>query len=260
MQLRAPPDHGAAPRFTALLGPGQDDAIRRLTAAPPGVRVIRAGNPLRAPLTVERILIQAGQAEAGLLSAEAAERAMRRLCQPRDGEHGVILLIAQAETLSPEALGVLSRLAQPGGGALHVVFTGSPAFAALLSHSGAGPVRQALAGQAAEAAPNPDTSTGDPGLHGPVSPAAPSQDGPGPRPRDPGPRSQPSPPSRPGPHAPAAASTDTLPVPGAAIPAAVSPARLLPTFLVVLLLCLLGAGAVLALPYVLPYLPFLPPR
>lgn len=158
------------PRFSAVLHGGADAAHALLAAAGPGTRVVRVGNPLRAPLTIERILIQSGQMEAGLLTDDAADQAMHRLCHRRDGEARVLLAIDQAETLSPAALRSLVRIAAPSGpprppqgsvqADLHVVFIGTPAFATLLAAPGLEPLRDALSHLDAQPgdAPTPDPS------------------------------------------------------------------------------------------------------
>ena len=162
------------PRFSAVLHGGADAAHALLAAAGPGTRVVRVGNPLRAPLTIERILIQSGQMEAGLLTDDAADQAMHRLCHRRDGEARVLLAIDQAETLSPAALRTLVRTAAPSGpprppqgsvqADLHVVFIGTPAFAALLAAPGLEPLRDALS--------HLDAQPGDATTPGPSPPPA----------------------------------------------------------------------------------------
>ena len=126
-------------RFSVLLqeGPGDEAALRALVAeAGPDARVIRVGNPLRAPLTIERILIQTGLVEAGLLTDEEAGQAMQQLLHRDDGAR-TLLVIEQAETLSQAALQALTRLAPARVSAsqaalLRIVFVGEPAFAGLV--------------------------------------------------------------------------------------------------------------------------------
>ena len=126
-------------KFSVLLqeGPGEEAALRALVAeAGPDARVIRVGNPLRAPLTIERILIQTGLVEAGLLTDEEADQAMQQLLRRDDGDR-TLLVIEQAETLSPAALQTLARLAPAHGSAsqaalLRIVFVAEPAFAGLV--------------------------------------------------------------------------------------------------------------------------------
>lgn len=137
-------------QFSVLLqaGLGGGTALRALVAeAGPDARVIRVGNPLRAPLTIERILIQTGLVEAGLLTDEEAGQAMQQLLRRDDGDR-TLLVIEQAETLSQAALQTLARLAHGSAGQaalLQVVFVGEPAFAGLvLATPDAGPIRAAL--------------------------------------------------------------------------------------------------------------------
>ena len=139
-------------QFSVLLqeGPGREDALHGLLAkAGPDTRLIRVGNPLRAPLTIERILIQTGLVEAGLLTDEEADEAVQQLLQPGNR---TTLVIEQAETLSQAALQTLARLASvpapwsaDQSASLHVIFAGEPAFAGLvLATSDVGPIRDAL--------------------------------------------------------------------------------------------------------------------
>ncbi len=147
------PARQAAPaRFSVLLheGPGNETALLDLLAeAGLDARVIRVGNPLRAPLTIERILIQTGLVEAGLLTDEEADQALQQLV----GDGGrTVLVIRQAETLSRPALQTLARLAhspaQRSAGhaaSLHIVFVGEPGFAGLvLATPNVEPIRAAL--------------------------------------------------------------------------------------------------------------------
>jgi len=163
LSLLAAARPGGAPCVTVLLGsgPAHEEALRSLLATlAPGARVIRVGNPLRSPLTIERILIQGGRIETGLLPDDVAEQAIQRLCQCRDGETRVVLVLEQAETLGTSALRILSRLVAPGGrpslGAaalLHVVFVGQPSFKQLVRDKATAAIRDALANPAGVAPP-----------------------------------------------------------------------------------------------------------
>ena len=154
LNLLAAARPGLAPSVSVLLGdgPALEGAMRRLLAGlPQTVRVVRAGNPLRSPLTVERILIQAGKEELGLLPDDAADEAMQRLCQRRNGETQVVLVIEQAETLGLGALRALSRLAapngRPAGGAfapLHLVLAGHSSLRHMLIDPAAAVLRAAM--------------------------------------------------------------------------------------------------------------------
>ena len=147
----APPARQAVnARFSVLLHEGLDpaDALRSLLAeAGPDTRLIRVGNPLRAPLTIERILIQTGLVEAGLLTDEEADAAIQQLLRRGDP---TTLVIEQAETLSQAALQTLARLAPAPWSAgrtapLHVIFAGKPGFAGLvLATPDVGSIRDAL--------------------------------------------------------------------------------------------------------------------
>ena len=160
-----PARHAANARFSVLLhdGPDREAALLGLLAkAGPDTRLIRVGNPLRAPLTIERILIQTGLVEAGLLTDEEADAAMQQLLWRGDP---TTLVIEQAETLSPAALQTFARLA-PGpaswsasrAAALHVVFAGKPGFAGLvLATPDVGPIRDAL----------PHVPGAEPAIHAP---------------------------------------------------------------------------------------------
>lgn len=136
-----------APRFSAILGPGKEEALQDLLAKfGASARIVRVSNPLRSPLTIERMLIQAGEVEVGMLPDDAAaERALRRLSHLRDGESQVVLVIDQAETLSAAALRTLSRLGQADSQvALSTVFKGDPSFLDRLPLQEADPIRAAL--------------------------------------------------------------------------------------------------------------------
>ncbi len=244
---------GGAPQVTVLLGSGHqhEEAVRSLLAAlAPGARVQRVGNPLRSPLTIERILIQSGQPAVGQLADDAAEESLQRLCLRRPGESRVVLVIDQAETLSPGAIRVLSRLVAPGGrpsagmaAFLHVVLVGLPAFKQLVKDKAATPIREAMAQGSLQAPGAAASMTAEdfpppadlapflaqqPGAASPFGPAAP-----------------------PLPNLPAAeqdfapeyaqlASTGRSPLDQAAM--------------LLIVLCVVGAGTVVGLPYILQWL------
>lgn len=239
LSLLAAARPGVAPCVTVLLGsgPAHEDSVRSLLATlAPGARVIRVANPLRSPLTIERILIQGGQAETGLLSDDVAEGAMQRLCQRRDGESRVVLLIEQAETLGASALRILSHLVTPGGrqslGAaapLHVVFVGQPSFKQLVKDKAA--IRNALANPAAILLP--------PAGMVPF-PAAPAAIG-----ALPGPMALLPPDVAPAANDPAPASVQPSDPPGF---------RTAQALLMLMILSALGAGAVVTLPHFLEWL------
>jgi len=241
LSLLAAARPGAAPCVTVLLGsgPAHEEAVRSLLASlAPGARVIRVGNPLRSPLTIERILIQGGRIETGLLPDDVAEQAIQRLCQRRDGESRVVLVIEQAETLGTSALRILSRLVAPGGrpslGAaalLHVVFIGQPSFKQLVKDKAATAIRDALSSPAAATLPPAGI------LPFPAAPAAVSA--------QPGFAASPL---------PGAAPAADGPAPEAAGPSYPPGFRTAQAVLALILLSALGAGAVVALPHALEWL------
>ena len=149
LSLLAAARPGGAPHVSVLLGSGpqHEQAVQSLLATlAPGARILRVGNPLRSPLTIERILIQGGQPEVGLLAEDAAEEAMQRLCIRRPGESRVVLVIDQAETLSASAIRVLSRLVAPGGRpstGMDALLACRPGWPALVQATGQGQVGSA---------------------------------------------------------------------------------------------------------------------
>ena len=185
LNLLAAARPGIAPQVTVLLGAGAElEAAVHAAIAPvaAGARIIRSSNPLRSPLTTERILIQAGQEEIGLLPDDAADEAMQRLCQRRTGESRVVLVIEQAETLAISTLRTLARLVAPNGrpsGALaplHLILAGGPSFKSLLREPALLDIRAAIttlpSAAHAEAVPAPAAAHVQ-AWTGPVVPPAP---------------------------------------------------------------------------------------
>ena len=252
LNMLAAAQPGGAPQVTVLLGSGHqhEGAVRDLLAAlAPGARFLRVGNPLRSPLTIERILIQGGQPAVGLTD-DTAEDALQRLCLRRSGESRVVLVIDQAETLNPGAIRILSRLVAPGGrpsagmaALLHVVFVGLPSFRQLVKDKAATPIRDALAqgglrapgtaaSPAAEDFPPPADLTPflaqQPGAAAPSGPAAP--------------------------HLPALPAAGHSFAPAYAQPASRGRSALDQATMLLIVLCVVGAGTVIGLPYVLQWL------
>lgn len=244
---------GGAPQVTVLLGSGHghEQAVRDLLAElAPAARIMRVGNPLRSPLTIERILIQSGQAAVGMLSDDAAEDGLQRLCLRRPSESRVVLVIDQAETLNADAIRILSRLVAPGGrpsagmaALLHVVFIGLPSFKQLVKDKAATPIREALAqgGQQALGAAANVTAEDFP----PPADLTPFLA------------------QRPGaavPFGPAALPLPALPTaeqdfaPDYAQPASPGRSALDQATMLLIVLCVVGAGTVVGLPYVLQWL------
>lgn len=100
------------------------------------VRIIRVANPLQAKLSLKRILIQVGDAEATGTTDSA--QIMQSLIQALSVRHGdedhVLLIVEGAETLEPEAALSLQTLAATLNDhwpALHVLLVGSSALSEL---------------------------------------------------------------------------------------------------------------------------------
>jgi hypothetical protein len=253
LSLLAAARPSGAPHITVLLGSGHqhEQAVRDLLATlAPSARIIRVGNPLRSPLTMERILIQGGQPEVGLLADNAAEDALQRLCLRRPSESRVVLVIDQAETLSTSAIRILSRLVAPGGrpsagmaAVLHVVFVGLPSFKQLLKDKAATPIREALAqgGQQAQDAAASVTAEDFP----------PPADLTAFLTQRPGTAAEPGPAA---PQLPASSSAEQDFAPGYARPASPGRSPLDQAALLLIALCVVGAGTVVGLPYILQWL------
>ena len=133
--------------FTSVL---VEDAGRRASAldalisavADLETRFVRVGNPLRAPLTMERLLIQASGADGELLHGDDPAALTRLLATPQGDEARVILVVEQAETLDPVALATLQSMAPHFSDRrprLQVIFSGAPAFQTLLEGGAAPP-------------------------------------------------------------------------------------------------------------------------
>lgn len=150
--------------FTALLlenGREQAGALATLLAGldGPEVRVIRVGNPLRSPLTLERIMIQVAGPEGEVFLGDDPRLLVRAIADRQREEARVVLVIEQAESLHPKVLRSLQQMAphfsQAERPALQVVFVGRPAFRALLNGDDLKPLREALWPVADVAAPKP---------------------------------------------------------------------------------------------------------
>ena len=123
--------YDAIVRSAALEG-----ALRSLSNT--GVHIIRLANPLRAPLTLERILIQLAGFQDEMSHGEDTDSVLRAvLSQLQAGRDRMVISIEQAETLHPMALLLLDQIARPaesGGPSPQILFTGTPAFARALGH------------------------------------------------------------------------------------------------------------------------------
>ena len=108
--------------------------------ADPSTRFIRATNPLRARLTLERLLIQVIQGDPDTLAGNPAA-IIRSIAARRGDEARVILVIERSETLHPEVLrffGQTATLFPDGVPALQILFVGRPEFRAMLDDPDAG--------------------------------------------------------------------------------------------------------------------------
>ena len=131
--------------FSLMLA--EDDRQRTLaletlldTIADPSTRFARATNPLRARLTLERLLIQVIQGSIEGLEHDPAG-IIRRIAERRQDENRVILVIERAESLHPEVLRFFGRTAAlfpDGSPRLQVLFVGRPAFRPLLDDPDSG--------------------------------------------------------------------------------------------------------------------------
>lgn len=133
--------YDVAVRSAALEG-----ALRTLSDT--GVHIIRLANPLRAPLTLERILIQLAGFQDEMSHGEDTDSVLRAvLSQLQAGRDRMVISIEQAETLHPMALLLLDQIARPaesGGPSPQILFTGTPAFARALGHPLLGRMRSVL--------------------------------------------------------------------------------------------------------------------
>jgi hypothetical protein len=110
------------------------------TIADPATRFARATNPLRARLTLERLLIQVIQGGPEILQSEPAQL-IRSIAARRNHESRVVLVIEQAETLHPEVLrffGATAALFPDGTPRLQILFVGMPSFRQMLDDPDAG--------------------------------------------------------------------------------------------------------------------------
>jgi len=105
------------------------------TAADMDTRFVHVGNPLRAPLTIERILLQAVGPEVNVRLERYGEALARTLARPVGDETRLVVVVEQAETLDPDALKLLREMAPSFGRVqprVQMLFSGPQAFAAML--------------------------------------------------------------------------------------------------------------------------------
>ena len=149
--------YDAGARTSAL-----DAALAGLNRA--GAYVVRIGNPLRTPLTMERILIQLAGFQTDLAQGEDTDTLMRTvITRLHTGRDRLVLSVEQAETLHPMALILLDQIArplQPGGPAPQILLTGTPAFAGILGHPLLDRMRSVLGMGTPDPAPPPPPAVG----------------------------------------------------------------------------------------------------
>lgn len=175
--LASPPDHSEAvaslrsgQEFTCVLA--EDPRLRSaaieaaiLAVADMSTRFVRAGNPLRSPLTIERLLIQV-TGPAAIRGGERDAAALTRLVAgPQADESRVIVVVEDADTLDAEAIRILrlmSRTFRASRPTVQVLFSGHPAFRAVLAGEAPSapalpeaPPAQAFPGGPAPAMPQP---------------------------------------------------------------------------------------------------------
>lgn len=139
LRIPAPPQLDERPFVIHLIPDEQDATVAAASIvaglAGPDVRVVRAGNPLRSPLTLDRILIQVSGPD-GVVQGSDASLLVRAIAERQAQETRVVLLVEQAETIHPKVLRSLQAMApffvQAGSPALQVVFVGRPSFRDLL--------------------------------------------------------------------------------------------------------------------------------
>ena len=133
-----------------------------------GAALVRVGNPLSAPLSLRRLLIQIDPGEFANDNEGHGETRLAELLESRAASGPVVLVIDRAETLEADALLALQHVAS-GSGAVKVVFFGSPTFWQLLDDQELAPLRHALNRPAAAAvdsrpATPPPAATNPPGI------------------------------------------------------------------------------------------------
>ena len=131
--------------FSLLLA--EDDALRESmldstldAVADAATRFVRATNPLRARLTLERLLLQVIQGGADP-EQEDPSVIIRRIAARLGDERRVILVIERSETLHPEVLrffGGTAAMFPDGIPQLQILFVGRPEFQRMLEDPDAG--------------------------------------------------------------------------------------------------------------------------
>lgn len=96
-----------------------------------GTRVVWVGNPLRSPLTLERLFLQTGCAEADLRVERRPAELTRMLARAMEAEKRLLFIVQQPETLDVDARETLGRMAPyfaDGEPIVQILFCGSSSF------------------------------------------------------------------------------------------------------------------------------------
>ena len=145
-------DSDASARAAAL-----ETALAGLRRA--GVHVVRVANPLRTPLTMERVLIQLAGFQTDLAPGEDTDTLMRTVIDRlHTGRDRLVVSVEQAETLHPLALILLDQITrplEPDGKSPQILLTGTPAFTRMLGHPSLDRMRAVLG----MGAPDPTLAT-----------------------------------------------------------------------------------------------------
>ncbi len=115
---------------------------------PNQVAVLRIRNPLAAPLSLERAMLQLAPEGDDAPADDDAARLLHTVTARAAGRPTLLVVVEQAETLTTRALALvqlLPGLHPPGGPAVRVAFVGTPAFHALLDDPRFHPIRDHLA-------------------------------------------------------------------------------------------------------------------
>ena len=126
------------PMMALLGGPKQaarvEIAIRELAGVHIGF--IRISNPLAAPLSLERLVLQITRHKADEVRRDKAERVLRALIAQSGTRRQVVVVVEQAETLTPKALEFLHGLpglSHPSLVPVQVALVGTPELGARLA-------------------------------------------------------------------------------------------------------------------------------
>lgn len=109
-------------------------AIRELAAAHIGF--VRISNPFVSPMSLKRLVLQIARDETDEARRDNAERVLRALIAQSDARRQVVVVVEQAETLTPKALEFLHGLpglSHPSLAPVQVALVGAPALGARIA-------------------------------------------------------------------------------------------------------------------------------